>query len=78
MTPEITPSLENYLKDWSITLAIGGGICLFLGFFVGWIIWKNTRKFTEKVEKENRDAMSDFEKTSDEISRIKAELTAAD
>ena len=76
MYPTITPSAEIYLLDWGITLLIGGGVCLLLGCFIGWIIWKNTRKFTEKIEEGNRTALADYEKTSDEISKIKSGLSS--
>tara|TARA_R110000850_G_scaffold142269_1_gene264316 strand:- start:2145 stop:2369 length:225 start_codon:yes stop_codon:yes gene_type:complete len=74
----MTQSFENFLKDWSITLAAGGGICLLIGVVIGWIIWKNTRKFTERIEAENREAMADYERTSDEVSKIRAELSSED
>ena len=73
---DLSPAVERYLIDWAITIAIGGVICSILGFFVGWIIWRNTRKFAEKVETDNREALEDYERTSEEISRIKQELTA--
>lgn len=76
MSAFLTPSAENYLLDWGITLLIGGAVCLLFGCFVGWIIWKNTRKLTEKIEEGNRTAFADYEKTSDEISKIKSELSA--
>ena len=75
MSPTLTPSAEIYLLDWGITLLIGGVVCLLLGCFIGWIIWKNTRKFTEKIEEGNRTALADYEKTSDEISKIKSGLS---
>lgn len=74
MSFSLTPSVESYLIDWGITLATGGLVCLLAGLFIGWIIWKNTRKFLEKVEDGNRVAFADYEKTSDEISKIKSEL----
>lgn len=77
MTPFLTPAAEKYLLDWGITLLLGGTLCLLLGCFIGWIIWKNTRKLTEKIEEGNRAAFADYEKTSDEISKIKSELSAA-
>ncbi len=76
MSPSLTPSAESYLLDWSITLALGGGCCLIIGIFIGWIIWNNTRKLSEHVEAKNRAAFADYEKTSDEISKIKSELAA--
>jgi hypothetical protein len=75
MSPSLTRSAESYLIDWGMTLLLGGGACLLLGCFIGWIIWKNTLKFTEKIEGGNRAALADYEKTSDEISRIKSELS---
>ena len=75
MSSTLTPSAESYLIDWGMTLLIGGGVWLLLGCFIGWIIWKNTRTFTEKIEEGNRAALADYEKTSDEISRIKSELS---
>ena len=77
MSPEITPEFTDFLKEWGIILGIAGGICLLFGTVVGWIIWRNTRKFTEKIEKENRVALNDFERTSDEISKIKASIMDA-
>ena len=76
MSPTLTPSAEIYLLDWGITLLIGGVVCLLLGCFIGWIIWKNTRKFTEKIEEGNRTALADYEKTSDEISKIKSGISS--
>ncbi len=77
MSPEITPEFTEFLKEWGITLGIAGGICLLIGTVAGWIIWRNTRKITEKIEKENRVALNDFERTSDEISKIKASIMDA-
>tara|TARA_R110002096_G_scaffold45372_34_gene121968 strand:- start:2603 stop:2827 length:225 start_codon:yes stop_codon:yes gene_type:complete len=74
----MSPSLENFVKDWSITLAMGGGICALIGLVAGWIIWKNARRFTERLEADNRDAIAEYERTSDEISKIRAELTSED
>ncbi len=65
---------ERFLYDWGLPLAIGGGICLFLGIFVGWIIWRNTRKMAEKVESGNREAFAEYDITNDEVSKIKAKL----
>jgi len=72
-TSDTTP-LESFLRDWSLTFALGGGICLLLGLLVGWIIWRNARKLTENIEAENREAFADYERTSDEMSRVRAEL----
>lgn len=68
-------SVESYLIDWGVTLAIGGAVFLVIGCLIGWIIWKNSRTFAEQVEERNRKAFADYEKTSDEISRIKSELS---
>ncbi|MBP6782238.1 MAG: hypothetical protein KA152_00495 [Verrucomicrobiales bacterium] len=75
MAPTLSPSAETFLFDWSITFAIGGAFCLIIGFFIGWIIWKNTRRLSEQVEGKNRTAFADYEKTSEEIAKIKSELT---
>ena len=72
----MTPIEEAFVIDWGTTFAIGGGVCALIGLVTGWIIWKNTRKLTEKIEGRNRDAMADYEKTSDEVSKIRAELTS--
>ena len=72
----MTPELETFFIDWSITFAIGGGVCALIGLVTGWIIWKNTRKLTEEIESQNREALSDYEKSSDEVSKIRAELTS--
>lgn len=74
MQPRLTPSSEAFLLDWAIILAMGGTLCVFLGFLSGWIIWRNSRRMAVSVEAKNRLALSDYEKTSDEISRIKSEL----
>jgi len=70
--------METYLADWMPTLLLGGGLCLLLGLLAGWIIWRNARKFTEFVESGNRDAMAEFERASDEVSKIKAQLSGED
>ncbi len=72
----LTPAAENFLLEWGITLAIGGAVCVFLGSFIGWIIWRNGRRFSQAVEEKNRSAFAEYEKTADEISRIKSELAA--
>jgi len=78
MLPETTPTLERFLIDWSVTLAIGGFACLLVGIVVGWIIWKNTRRFTVTIEDRNREALAEYERTSDEVSKIKAELSTSE
>ncbi len=72
----LTPSAERYLIDWGLALALGGAGCAFLGMLCGWIIWRNARRLTQSVEERNRSALADYERTSDEISRIKSELAA--
>ncbi|MEM6278997.1 MAG: hypothetical protein AAF733_05930 [Verrucomicrobiota bacterium] len=74
MNVDLTPTSQHFLTDWGMTLGLGGLFCALIGVVVGWIIWKNTRRFTEKIENGNRDAYADYEKTSDEMSRVKAEL----
>ena len=74
MIPEPQNASERFLYDWGIMFALGGAVCLLIGLFVGWIIWRNTRKLTEKIESGNREAFADYETTSDEVSKIKAEL----
>lgn len=75
MISELPASDTRFYLDWGVTLAIGGGVCVLLGFVAGWIIWKNARKLSERVESGNREALADFERTSDEVSRIKVELS---
>ena len=78
MNVSLPPSSEHFLTDWCLTMAISGLICALIGLVVGWIIWKNTRRFTETIENGNREAFADYETTSDEMSKIKAELSASD
>lgn len=78
MSSFLTPSSEAYLIDWGLTLAMGGGLCAIFGLLCGWIIWRNARNLTERVEERNRAALSDYEKSSDEVSRLKSELSAGD
>lgn len=72
----MTPELETFFIDWSTTFAIGGGVCVLLGLVTGWIIWKNSCKLTEEIESRNRDALGDYEKSSDEVAKIRAELSS--
>lgn len=74
MIPEPQTAAERFLYDWGLTLALGGAICMILGLLAGWIIWRNTRRLMEKVESGNREAFADYENTSDEVSKIRAEL----
>lgn len=78
MLLETTPTEERFLIDWSVTIAVGGFACLLIGVVVGWIIWKNTRRFTVTVEDRNRDALAEYERTSDEVSKIKAEISGTE
>lgn len=71
-----SPTTESYLLEWTLTFAIGGAVFGVLGALCGWIIWRKARRFTQQVETRNRSAFADYEKTSDEISRIKSELAA--
>ncbi|MDF1823659.1 MAG: hypothetical protein P1U68_03395 [Verrucomicrobiales bacterium] len=73
-----TPASEHFLTDWGLTIGISGSICALIGIVVGWIIWKNTRRFTENIENGNREAYADYERTSDEMSKIKAELSGTE
>lgn len=75
MTPELTPESRDFLLSWGGSFAIAGACFALIGVVAGWIIWKNTRKVTEEIEAGNRDALSDYEKTSDEVSKIRAELS---
>lgn len=70
----LTPNTERFLFDGGISLTIGGLIFLLLGTFLGWIIWRNACRLAQSVEERNRAAIADFERSSDEISRIKSEL----
>lgn len=74
MIPEPQNPSERFLLDWGLMFALGGGICVVMGLFVGWIIWRNARKLAEEVESGNREAFAEYETTSDEVSKIKAEL----
>lgn len=77
MTEQFTPEGIDFLLSWGLTFAILGAICALLGTVVGWIIWRNTRKVTEVIEAGNRDAFADYETMSDEVSRIRAELSGS-
>lgn len=74
----LTPAAETYLFDWGLTFAIGGTFFVIFGFVSGWIIWRNARILSQQVEERNRTAFSDYEKTSDEISRLKSELVGGE
>lgn len=78
MNIDLPPSSGSFLADWGLTLTLSGLVCLLIGLVVGWIIWKNTRRFTETIENGNREAFAEYERTSDEMSRIKAELSGAE
>jgi len=78
MSSSASAPLEKFLADWSLTFLLGGGVCLLVGLVVGWIIWRNARKLTEDIETGNRDALADFERASDEVSRVKAQLSGDD
>jgi len=73
-TPE--SAAERFLLDWALTLGLGGLLCALLGLVVGWIIWKKSRRIAEQVEAGNREGYADYERASDEVSRIRAELGA--
>jgi hypothetical protein len=73
-----TPAAESYLLDWGLTFAIGGALFVIIGFVSGWIIWRNARIFSQRVQERNRVAFAEYEKTSDEISRLKSELVGGD
>lgn len=77
MTDQFTPEGIDFLLSWGITFAIAGAACAALGSLVGWIIWRNTRKVAEAIEAGNRDAFADYENMSDEVSRIRAELSGS-
>lgn len=74
MNSLLPPHAESYLHDWAATLALGGAICVLLGLACGWIIWRKARRFSQTVEERNRAAFADYERTSDEVSRLKSEL----
>ncbi len=78
MSVDLTPASEHFLIDWGLTLGISGLVCALIGVVVGWIIWKNTRRFTENIENGNREAFAEYEHTSDEMSKIKAELSVTE
>lgn len=74
----LTPIVERYLLDWGLAYLIGGGVFLCLGALLGWMLWKSAQRKTELLEERNRTAMADFERSCDEISRIKSELAAGE
>ncbi|MDF1850319.1 MAG: hypothetical protein P1U85_05745 [Verrucomicrobiales bacterium] len=74
MIPEPQTAEEAFLYEWGLNLGTWGAICVVFGLFAGWIIWRNTRRLAEKVESGNREAFAEYENTSDEVSKIKAEL----
>lgn len=74
MIPEPESASERFLFDWATVFALGGGLCLLFGVVVGWIIWRKARTMAEVVESGNREAFAEYENTSDEVSRIRAEL----
>ncbi len=69
---------ETFLIDWGITFAFGGAFFVLMGTVSGWIIWRNARIFSQRLQDRNRAALADYEKTSDEISRLKSELVGGD
>lgn len=74
MNSFLTPAAERYLLDWSAALSAGGALFVLAGLLIGWIIWRNARRLALDVEEKNRTALSDYEKTSEEVSRVKSEL----
>jgi hypothetical protein len=77
MSNQLTPEGTDFLITSGLTFSITGGACALVGIVVGWLIWRNLRKMTEVVEAGNRDALADYEKMSDEVSRIRAELSGS-
>jgi lysylphosphatidylglycerol synthetase-like protein (DUF2156 family) len=75
MSSDLSTETQDFLITWGVTFAIAGLCFALIGIVVGWIIWKNTRKVTEEIEAGNRDALADYETTSDEVSKIRAELS---
>ncbi|MDF1859744.1 MAG: hypothetical protein P1U87_05985 [Verrucomicrobiales bacterium] len=75
MSSDLPPETQDFLITWGATFAIAGLCFALIGIVAGWIIWKNTRKVTEEIEAGNRDALADYETTSDEVSKIRAELS---
>lgn len=75
MSSDLSTETQDFLITWGVTFAIAGLCFALIGIVVGWIIWKNTRKVTEGIEAGNRDALADYETTSDEVSKIRAELS---
>lgn len=73
----LSPAAKLFLVDWLFAYSIAGVSFLVLGLVGGWIIWRKSRKFAESVEERTRTALSDCERTRDEISRIKSELASA-
>ena len=77
MSNQLTPESTDFLITWGLTFFIAGGVCALVGIVAGWIIWRNTRKMTEVIEAGNRVALADYEKMSDEVSRIRGELSGS-
>ncbi len=77
MSNQLTPESADFLTASGLTFFIAGGVCTLVGIVAGWIIWRNLRKMTEVIEAGNRDALADYEAMSDEVSRIRAELSGS-
>lgn len=77
MELNLTTEAETFFSDFAIAFSLVGAVFVIFGSIVGYMIWKKTRRLTEEIESGNRDAMSDFERTSDEMSRIKAGIKDA-
>lgn len=77
MLDRLDSTTEDFFLTWGANIAVVGGACLLLGMVAGWIIWRKTRTLTEKIESGNREALADFETSSDDVSKIRAELSGS-
>ena len=57
-TSESVPEIAG---DEQLVWMIGAAIFFLLGFFTGWIIWKQFRPEAKRLERENRRLMAAYE-----------------
>jgi hypothetical protein len=69
-----SPALLHYLREWALALSAGGMVCLVLGVLAGWMIWRKTRHTAEFMESRNREALSEYERASEDLARVRNEI----